>query len=226
MPNPAILPVPKTPSDCLIIFTRYPEPGKAKTRLIPALGAEGAAALHREMTEQTLTEVRHLQKLRSVAVEVRFTGGDLFESPARGCAQMQAWLGTDLSYSPQQSGDLGDRLSQAFQDAFDRGANSVITIGTDCPDLDASLLAIAFEKLQTHDLVLGAATDGGYYLIGLHHFIPELFFSIAWSTSVVFQQTMAIAQKLGCSIAELPLLSDIDRPEDLIPKPENLEESE
>jgi rSAM/selenodomain-associated transferase 1 len=192
---------------CLIIFTRYPEPGKAKTRLIPALGAEGAAALHRQMVEQTLTEVRHLQKLRSVAVEVRFSGGDR--------AQMQAWLGENLSYSPQHSGDLGDRLSQAFQSAFDRGANAVIAIGTDCPDLDASLLTIAFEKLQSHDLVLGAATDGGYYLIGLRHFVSDLFFGIAWSTSVVFQQTVAIAERLECSIAYLPTLSDVDRPEDL-----------
>ncbi|MGV0027273.1 TIGR04282 family arsenosugar biosynthesis glycosyltransferase [Phormidesmis priestleyi] len=219
MSNPVILSLTsENTSNCLIIFTRYPEPGKAKTRLIPALGAEGAAALHRQMAEQTLTEVRHLQKLRPVVVEVRFSGGD--------CAQMQAWLGDDLSYYPQHSGDLGDRLSQAFQSAFDRGAKSVITIGTDCPDLSASILAIAFEKLQTHDLVLGAATDGGYYLIGLRHFVSDLFFGIAWSTSIVFQQTVAIAEKIGCSIAYLPTLSDVDRPEDLNPKPGKREERE
>ncbi len=196
-------------ASCLIIFTRYPEPGKAKTRLIPALGSQGAADLHRQMTEQTLTEVRSLQTLHSVAVEVRFSGGDR--------AQMQAWLGEDLSYSPQHSGDLGDRLSQAFQSAFDRGAKSVIAIGTDCPDLDASILTSAFEKLQTYDLALGAATDGGYYLIGLRRFVPDLFVGITWSTSIVLQQTVAIANQLKCSIAYLPTLSDVDRPEDLPP---------
>jgi uncharacterized protein len=213
MSNPVILP-PVSDIPCLIIFTRYPEPGKAKTRLIPALGAEGAAALHRQMAEQTLTEVRYLQNLRAVAVEIRFSGGDR--------AQMQAWLGEDLDYSPQHVGNLGDRLSQAFQDAFDRGAKSVITIGTDCPDLDASLMAIAFEKLQTHDLVLGAAADGGYYLIGLRQFVPDLFVGIAWSTAIVLQQTVAIGEKLGYSIAYLPTLNDIDRPEDLKPPQRNL----
>ncbi|KAM3095816.1 TIGR04282 family arsenosugar biosynthesis glycosyltransferase [Phormidesmis sp. 146-12] len=217
MSNSTVSPL-DSETPCLIIFTRYPEPGKAKTRLIPALGPQGAAALHRQMTEQTLTEVRHLQTLRPVAVEVRFSGSDLFESPARGRDQMQAWLGKDLSYSSQHSGDLGDRLSQAFQSAFDRSAKSVIAIGTDCPDLDASILAIAFEKLQTHDLVLGAATDGGYYLIGLRHFMPDLFVGVAWSTAIVLQQTVAIAEKLGCSIAYLPVLSDVDRPEDLKPE--------
>lgn len=191
----------------LIIFTRYPQPGRAKTRLIPALGAEGAAALHRQMAEQTLTEARRLREARSVAIEVLFTDSD--------SAQMQAWLGADLHYTAQHSGDLGNRLSQAFQSAFDRDATAVVAIGTDCPDVDADLLATAFEKLQTHDLVLGPATDGGYYLIGLSFVISDVFVDIDWSTAVVLQQTVAAAELLGLSIAYLPMLSDIDRPEDL-----------
>lgn len=191
----------------LIIFTRYPEPGKAKTRLIPALGVEGAAALHRQMAEQTLTEARHLRASRSVFVEVQFAGGDR--------SQMQSWLGADLHYQPQQSGDLGNRLSQAFQSAFDRGAKAIVTIGTDCPDVNAAVLSTALDKLQTHDLVLGPATDGGYYLIGLSDWVPDIFVDISWSTQVVFQQTVAIAERLELSIAYLPMLSDVDRPEDL-----------
>lgn len=197
----------ETADEYLMIFTRYPEPGKAKTRLIPALGAEGAAALHRQMAEQTLTEARKLRASRSVGVEVQFAGGDRL--------QMQHWLGADLHYQPQSVGDLGERLAQAFRSAFDRCAKSIVTIGTDCPDVDANLLATAFDKLQTYDLVLGPATDGGYYLIGLSQWLSDIFVGISWSTSVVLQQTVTIAERLELSIAYLPMLSDVDRPEDL-----------
>lgn len=190
----------------LIIFTRYPEPGKAKTRLIPALGAAGAAALYRQMAEHTVSQARLLQ-VDDVDIDVQFTGGDRI--------QMQDWLGSDLHYYPQSGGDLGNRITHAFQLAFDRGAKFAVTIGTDCPDLDASLLTLAFQKLIYHDLVIGSASDGGYYLIGLHCAIPDLFQNITWSTSIVYQQTIAIAEKLQLAIATLPILSDIDRPEDL-----------
>ena len=189
----------------LIILTRYPEPGKAKTRLIPALGAAGAAALHRQMAEYTVSQARLLQG--DVEIEVRFAGGDR--------TQMQGWLGEDLRCCPQSGGDLGDRIIHAFQSAFDRGAKFVVAIGTDCPDLDAPLLTLAFQKLITHDLVIGSALDGGYYLIGLGYPIPDLFQNITWSTSIVYQQTIAIAEKLQLQVATLPMLSDVDRPEDL-----------
>jgi rSAM/selenodomain-associated transferase 2/rSAM/selenodomain-associated transferase 1 len=191
----------------LIIFARYPEAGKAKTRLIPALGAEGAAALYQQMAEYLLVQVQKLQFAYPLCVEVRFAGGnrDL----------MQRWLGKDLMYTVQGEGDLGDRLARSFQAAFGAGVDQVVTIGTDCPDLDADLMQQAFQALANHDLVLGPALDGGYYLIGLQRSIPELFQGIAWSTSEVLQQTVAIAQSLNLSIAYLPPLSDVDRPEDL-----------
>lgn len=191
----------------LIVFTRYPEPGKAKTRLIPALGAEAAADLHRQMTEATLAQIKPLQQSRSLTVEVWFTGGDR--------VQMQAWLGADLLYQPQPEGDLGDRMAQAFQAAFDSGVEAAIIIGTDCPALTDAVLAQAFQALRQTDLVLGPATDGGYYLIGLRQVVPDLFQSIAWSTDRVFQQTVAIASKLHLSLTSLPTLTDVDRPEDL-----------
>ncbi len=190
----------------LIIFTRYPTPGQAKTRLIPALGVEGAAALHRQMAESTVSQARLLRG-DAIDIDVRFAGGDR--------VQMQTWLGSDLDYHPQSSGDLGDRMSDAFRSAFDRGAKRVVTIGTDCPDLNHSLLTLAFQKLADHDLVIGSATDGGYYLIGLSSMILDLFQTITWSTSIVYQQTIAIAEKLQLSVANLPMLSDVDRPEDL-----------
>ncbi len=191
----------------LILFTRYPEPGKAKTRLIPALGAEAAADLHRQMTEHTLAQVKPLQQSRLLTVEVWFAGGDR--------AQMQTWLGADLIYQPQPEGDLGDRMAQAFQTAFDSGVKAAVIIGTDCPELTGALLTEAFQALQQTDLVLGPATDGGYYLIGLRQFVPELFETIAWSTDRVFQQTVDIASNLNLSLTALPTLTDVDRPDDL-----------
>ena len=191
----------------LIVFTRHPEPGKAKTRLIPALGAEGAAELHRKMTEHTIAQAKSLKNSRSTTIAVHFTGGTV--------TQMQNWLGSELRYYPQQSGDLGDRLINAFQTAFNSGATSAIAIGTDCPELSTEQLAIAFTKLISHPLVIGSASDGGYYLIGLQTLIPELFQTISWSTNIVFSQTLEIAKKLQLEPFHLPTLNDIDRPEDL-----------
>ncbi|XHX81000.1 MAG: TIGR04282 family arsenosugar biosynthesis glycosyltransferase [Stenomitos frigidus ULC029] len=191
----------------LILFTRYPEPGKAKTRLIPALGAEVAADLHRQMTEHTLAQVKPLQQSRALAVECWFAGGDR--------TQMRTWLGADLIYQPQPDGDLGDRMAQAFQSAFDDGMKAAVIIGTDCPELTTALLVEAFQALQKTDLVLGPATDGGYYLIGLRRLVPELFKTIAWSTDLVFQQTVDIASNLNLSLTTLPTLTDVDRPDDL-----------
>jgi len=191
----------------LILFTRYPEPGTTKTRLIPALGADGAATLSRHMTEHTLAQVQMLQDQYWLQVEIRFAGGT--------SELMQGWLGTEWTYTVQGTGDLGDRLLRSLQAAFNSGRSRVIIIGTDCPELNASLLQQAFDTLTHHDLVLGPALDGGYYLIGVSRLIPELFHDIPWSTATVCQRTLEIGQQLGLAIAQLPPLSDIDYPEDL-----------
>lgn len=193
-------------AECLIIFTRYPEPGLTKTRLIPTLGAKGAATLQQQMTEYTLSKVRELQH-RPLSLEVRFTGGSL--------TLMQDWLGTDIVYQPQGKGDLGERMARSLAVAFQAGMERVVIIGTDCPSLNTNLLTKAFHQLHSDDLVLGPALDGGYYLIGLRCFILELFTDINWGTAEVLHQTVAIAKKLDLSVAYLPQLADIDRPEDL-----------
>ncbi|MGK7922435.1 MAG: TIGR04282 family arsenosugar biosynthesis glycosyltransferase [Trichodesmium sp.] len=191
----------------LIIFTRYPEPGKTKTRLIPALGAEGAANLQRQMTEKTITIAQKLFNLMLLSVEVRFAGGNL--------ELMKNWLGADLKYQEQGTGDLGERIIRAFQSSFNQEMNYVVIIGIDCPSLTSEIILEAFTKITNFDLVIGPATDGGYYLIGLKKIIPELFQGINWGTSEVLSQTVAIAQNLNLAIEYLPPLSDIDRPEDL-----------
>jgi rSAM/selenodomain-associated transferase 2/rSAM/selenodomain-associated transferase 1 len=202
-----------THTERLIIFTRYPLPGKAKTRLIPALGAEGAANLQRQMTQHTLAQVEALRQGWCGSVEIRFVGHSLNLEADR--QQMQDWLGSQWCYQPQSTGDLGERLSQAKQAAFTDGMERVVTIGTDCPDLDAVRMQQAFQLLKNYDVVLGPATDGGYYLIGLRKFVPDFFVNIAWSTEMVLQQTVAIAERLGYSVAFLDALTDVDRPADL-----------
>ena len=202
-----MLNLPANPKQHLIIFTRYPEPGKTKTRLIPVLGTVGAANLQREMTEYTIFKVQELQKAAAISVEVRFGGGDL--------QLMEDWLGLDLVYQSQGEGDLGLRMARSLFDAFQSGAESVIIIGTDCPGVNAQILGTAFENLHTFDLVLGPAIDGGYYLIGLRQPIPELFVNIDWGTDQVWQNTVDIAQKLNLSHLNLLPLADVDRPEDL-----------
>ena len=196
-------------SETLIIFSRYPEPGKTKTRMIPNLGAEGAAELQRAMTEYTLNTAKQLLCRHSkFTIEVHFAGGNQ--------QQMVEWLGKEIRYIAQVSGDLGDRMRTAFERAFNLDNQRVVVIGIDCPDLDKIILNKAFNSLQKQDLVLGPAEDGGYYLIGLNHPLPELFQNIDWGSDRVLNQTKAIADKLNLSTHYLPILADIDRPEDLI----------
>ncbi|HHP7232685.1 MAG TPA: TIGR04282 family arsenosugar biosynthesis glycosyltransferase [Xenococcaceae cyanobacterium] len=191
----------------LIIFTRYPEPGKTKTRLIPALGTVGAAELQRQMSEHTLKNAQQWQTISGGKIAIYFAGGDV--------NLMSNWLGQDLNYYPQVTGDLGNKMQSAFSQAFEDGATQVITIGTDCPDLNYMLIDQAFNSFLKHDLVLGKAEDGGYYLIGLKRLIPELFHNINWGTNQVLAQTQTIANSLHLNIAYLPTLRDVDRPEDL-----------
>ncbi len=195
------------PQERLIVFTRYPEPGQVKTRLILALGGLGAATVHRQMTEHTLLQVRKLRSTNGISIEIHFDGN--------GHQQMQDWLGADLVYQSQSNGDLGWRMARSISEACQDGIERVAIVGTDCPELNAELMKTAFHQLLTHDLVLGPAIDGGYYLIGLRYFIPELFFGISWGTDRVLSQTVEIANKLNLSVAYLPDLADVDRPEDL-----------
>ena len=194
-------------TDQLTIFTRYPEPGLTKTRLISALGEAGAAALQKELTEKTIQKIDQLAKTSTVEPVIYFEGGDL--------ASMQNWLGHERLYKPQGHGSLGKKLKKAFEDAFSAGAQRVVAIGCDCPDLNKEHIGRAFDALYLKDLVLGPATDGGYYLIGIKRPLDGLFENIPWSTDKVFETTVCLAQQLDLSIEILQELHDVDRPADL-----------
>jgi rSAM/selenodomain-associated transferase 1 len=191
----------------IIIFTRFPEAGKAKTRLIPVMGPAGAAELHKRMTEHTLSRVLELHKTRALSIEVRYAGGNRIK--------MREWLGSGVYLRRQLEADLGTRMAAGFRDGFVGGATRVVIIGTDCPGMTARLLQEAFDTLASSELVLGPTEDGGYYLIGMCRFLPQLFTDIAWGTNKVLEQTLDRCVRLGVRPARLKILADVDRPEDL-----------
>jgi rSAM/selenodomain-associated transferase 1 len=175
------------------LFTRWPRPGEAKTRLIPALGADGAAALHKRLTERMVAIVQ----AAGLALEVRSTGAD--------AQAFRDWLG-DVAVVDQGEGDLGARLARAAE------ATPVLLLGADVPDVTPDHLRDAAAELAAHPLVIGPAEDGGYWLLGLAVPMPQLFEGVAWGTETVFAETLTRAP---VPPVLLPVLADLDRPEDL-----------
>ncbi len=182
------------------LFAKYPVAGKAKTRLIPALGAEGAARLHSRLVERTLATIR----ASGLPFAVHCTGAPL--------ADFAAWLGAEVNLVDQGAGDLGARLA--------RVAAPTILLGADIPGLHAKHLISAAEALKTHEAVIGPATDGGYYLLGFTRPFPFLFNDMPWGTSSVLELTMMRLSDRGIAPAMLDPLADCDRPEDLAHWPE------
>ena len=191
----------------LIVFTRYPHPGRTKTRLIPHLGPKRAAELQREMTQHTLDWARDYRRCHGVGLEVHYADGN---EPL-----MQQTFGRDIVYRPQSPGDLGERLRNATESAFESGARAIVLIGADCPGITTETLHAAFQNLRTHDLVLGPAGDGGYYLVGMRVCRTALFAGIHWGSEKVLAETVQQARRLNLSTAMLGELDDVDRPEDL-----------
>lgn len=193
--------------NALIIFTRFPVAGQTKTRMIPALGAEGAARLQEAMTGHTILNARVWAAARGASLSARTTGAE--------AKQFHQWLGPDLPVSDQGSGDLGQRMARAVEDALGAGATRVVIIGCDAPDLAAHHLDDAYAALETNDAVFGPAEDGGYYLVGLRAPLPALFSGIEWGRGDVMARTRAIAVCEGICWAELDPLNDVDEPADL-----------
>lgn len=189
-------------SDRLMIFVKAPRPGLVKTRLAKALGAETACQAYRQLVG---TLVGNLACLPTVA---------LWFSPDDARDEVSGWTREGWTLHPQGEGDLGRRLARAFEDGFARGARRVLIIGSDCPEVMPADVAEAFAALQAHDVVLGPARDGGYWLIGLRAVQPELFLEIAWSTAKVLDQTLDRARSRGLSVRLLRTLADVDTEED------------
>jgi rSAM/selenodomain-associated transferase 1 len=182
----------------VVIFAKEPVPGRVKTRLIPALGEQGAAKLAAEMLKRTVEEAL----------------ASCLDAELCGEPDPRAWYaGPPVHLHPQGEGDLGQRLHGAAQRVLQE--EPILLIGTDCPTLDRHRLSAAAHALEQHDTVLHPAQDGGYVLLGLRRFDPSLFENIAWSTAEVAAQTLARIAALGWSVDVRETLADIDEPADL-----------
>ena len=193
----------------LLVFAREPILGRVKTRLAAGIGAEAALAVYRELLALTAAAVTQAQVPATVWL------AEAPAPPANAAESRPEWLGLPWRVQPA-AGSLGDRMAHAFSEAFAAGAGRMVIIGTDCPGLSAELLRRAFDELATHDLVLGPADDGGYYLLGLKALQPDLFVNKDWSTATVLPDTLADAARLGLRVAQLPTLHDVDSAQDLI----------
>lgn len=211
--------------NAVIIFLKYPEPGKVKTRLAKDIGNEKACAIYKLLTENVIKNV-FIKNPSTYDVHFFFT-------PADKENEIKAWLkpildneqGFHMQYSPQEGNTLGERMSNAFQQTLHRkDCKRCIIIGTDCPEIDATLIEYAFGVLKEKDIVIGPCEDGGYYLLGMSRpvpvsfkqgFVPDLFIDIDWSTDRVFKQTMEKVRKNNVSCSILKILADIDTQEDL-----------
>lgn len=182
----------------LMVFAKTPRAGTVKTRLAASIGAKAACDAYLLLVESLLRRIEKLDR-----VEVRFTPDD-------GASEISPWLRKTWSVRPQGPGDLGERLKRAFQDALAERKLPTVVIGSDCPYVTVEDIEAAWLALESNDLVVGPAADGGYWLIGLSAPQPSLFKEIPWSTDRVFQKTLARAQAAGLRVHILRELTDVD----------------
>ncbi len=177
------------------LFAKWPEPGLVKTRLIPALGADGAAMLHRRLTSRTVKAMR----AAGLPFAVRTSGAD--------AAAFADWLGDDVALIDQGSGDLGARMGRVQAPA--------VLLGADVPDLSADHIRSAAAAIAAASVAIGPAEDGGYWSIAFAKPLPLLWEAMDWGTDRVLAETQRRLEAQGIAPTLLETLSDCDRPEDL-----------
>jgi uncharacterized protein len=185
--------------EVVLVFEKNAILGQVKTRLASGMGELPAFEIYKHLVQLTYSA------LEAVPVPVWTFFSDFIPESTHPIVEN--------SYV-QQGQDLGERMSNAFARTFESGRDKVVLIGTDCPTLQSQHLLQAFEALNHSDLVVGPATDGGYYLIGMKGSAAYLFEGIAWSTSQVLSQTLHVASQQGLIVTLLPELDDIDTQED------------
>lgn len=191
-------------SDALVVvFAKYPTPGRVKTRLIGEVTEQQAAAIHAACLRHTLRVV------------TRIADADIWLAASPDDADFSACVADAIFVKPQGPGDLGDRLTRLARQAFDNGYQRVAFVGCDCPELMLTDLETAFNGLNRCDLMIGPALDGGYYLIAMRRFAPSVFDRIDWGTDNVYAQTIGRAEESSLIVGNLQRRPDLDRPEDL-----------
>jgi hypothetical protein len=199
-------------------MSKVPLPGRTKSRLQEKAGAQEAALFHRAC----LYDLQAVLHSCEMPARIYIAGGSneefcssfTYALPEEfSCLERLDW--SDFAIFQQKGGDLGERMLCAVQESLEE-FQQVILIGSDIPGIDLNILEQACAELRQHDLVLGPALDGGYYLIGLTSFVPFLFRDIDWGSGQVLEQTLQAARQHQLRIAYLPELQDIDRWQDLI----------
>ncbi len=186
----------------LIIFYRNPELGKVKTRLAATLGDANALAIYLKLVAHTRSVTENLDVDKIVCYSHFIDKED-------------NWNNSVFDKQLQKGVTLGERLSDALERAFEQSYERVCVIGSDCFELTGEIIDEAFRVLMTHDAVIGPARDGGYYLLGMSRFIPEVFWNKEWSTSSVASDTINDFKKLGIKYKTLRPLTDVDNEADL-----------
>jgi len=189
-------------SELLIIFYRNPELGKVKTRLAATVGDANALAIYYKLASHTRVITTEVDCDRVVYYSDYIDTED-------------AWSNNDFSKKLQRGVDLGARMENAFEIAYANGYKRVSIIGTDCMELTTQIVVNAFDSLRTKDAVVGPAVDGGYYLLGMNRFIPELFREKEWSTNSVCKDTINDFSRLSINYHQLSMLRDVDIEADL-----------
>ena len=188
--------------NALIIFVKNLIKGHVKTRLAATLGNEVAMDIYRQLLKNAHDKIQSLE-IDKIVFYSEFIEDDI-------------WQNDLFQKEIQEGNDLGERMKNAFKSSFTAGYKNVVIIGTDCPGINKNILEDAFLKLNNSDIVIGTATDGGYYLLGMKKVHSFLFHNIEWSTDSVFQQTIELCNRNHLSYFLLPELSDIDEEKDLI----------
>ncbi len=202
----------QTPT-ALIVFAKPPEPGRVKTRLSPVLSPDEAAALYRAFLQDAL------EQYTALAADVR-----LYLSPSENEGPEMA-VPSSVAVFEQVGATLGDRMRQAFANTLAAGYQRAVIIGTDHPTLPSAFIEQAFAALEPpSSLALGPSTDGGYYLLGMNAFYPQLFEDMEYSHGQVFSQTLARAAQTDARLTILPPWYDVDEPDDLQRLVEDLSE--
>jgi len=189
---------------CLLLFVKYPDKGKVKSRLSKEFGEDTVLLLYEAFVLDVL-ETLNKGKYRF----------KIYFHPPSAQEKIASWLGKSYLYMLQNGSDLGEKMKNAFASAFSEGFEKVILIGSDIPDLPKEIIDEAFAS--DGEAVIGPATDGGYYLIGFKRdtFLPHIFEGMQWSTASVFERTMEIFRKHSYNVYILPQWRDVDTPEDL-----------
>jgi rSAM/selenodomain-associated transferase 1 len=186
----------------LMIFVKNPEKGKVKTRLAKSVGDLEALLVYKKLLNYTVQVASGVPVSRQVWYSSFI---DYKDSIDQGVFEKRL----------QEGDDLGARMKKAFARAFDEGFDRVLIIGSDCPGLTEEVILNAFNVLDSHQVVIGPSEDGGYYLLGMRKFIPDLFSDVNWSTETVYEKTVETVKNMGLSYSTLPVLNDIDTEADL-----------